>query len=84
MPPGKAAAAGHIHASGSGGSLRLSQLGAEGEQGGGHTEQGGVLKPDLCQAGTGEARGTGGNGELGDAQHHFTSFPIKQALWQWD
>lgn len=22
--------------------------------------------------------------ELGDAQRHFTSFSIKQALWQWD
>lgn len=77
MPPGKAAAAGHIHASGSGVSLHLSQLGEGGEQGG-------ILKPELCQAGTGEARGTGGRGELGDAQHHFTSFSIKQALWQWD
>lgn len=77
MPPGKAAAAGHIHASGSGDSLHLSQLGEGGEQGG-------ILKPELCQAGMGEARGTGGRGELGDAQHHFTSFSIKQAPWQWD
>lgn len=58
MPPGKAAAAGHIHASGSGDSLHLSQLGEGGEQGG-------ILKPELCQAGTGEARGTGGRGSWG-------------------